>query len=107
MLEAVGITPATNAVIAGMEGRPAFWSAIMDENGELDSDAIEQELIAVARGLIEKHPDIGALLLECSEFPAYSAAVQAAVGKPVFDFMTMLKYVFSSLTQRPYVGTVL
>lgn len=107
MLEAVGIRPESAVVIAGMEGRPAFWSAIMDENGELDSDAIERELLDVVHGLVRQHPDIGALLLECSELPAYSAAVQQAVRLPVFDFMTMLDYVHASLAQRPYRGTYL
>jgi hypothetical protein len=106
ILDAVGITPASPVVIAGMNGKPAFWSAIMDENGELDSDAIEREVVAASTQLVEAHPDIGALLLECSEFPAYSAAVQAAVRRPVFDFMTMLNYVYASLAQRRYSGTV-
>jgi hypothetical protein len=106
ILEAVGITPSSPVVIAGMNGKPAFWSAIMDENGELDSDAIEREVVEVSSELVSKHPDIGALLLECSEFPAYAAAVQAAVRRPVFDFMTMLNYVYASLAQKRYSGTV-
>ena len=105
MLESVGIFPESGVVVAGLEGRPAFWSAIMDENGTLDSDAIEQEVLAVTRELVDKHPDIGAILLECSELPPYSAAVQAAVRRPVFDFMTMLSYVYSGLAQRTYRGT--
>jgi Asp/Glu/hydantoin racemase len=106
-LEAVGVTPSMGVVIAGMEGQPAFDSAIMEENGTLDSDAIEEELISVCQELLKKHPDVGALLLECSEFPAYSAAVQAAVGRPVFDFMTMLDYVHGSLVRKRYHGTFL
>jgi hypothetical protein len=106
MLAAVGITSSAPVVIAGMNGRPAFWTAIMEERGELDSDAIEREIVEVSAQLVAQHPEIGALLLECSEFPAYAAAVQAAVRKPVFDFMTMLNYVYASLAQRPYSGTV-
>ena len=107
MLEAVGIRADASVVIAGMEGRPAFWSAVMDENGELDSDAVERELLEVVHCLLRKHPDISALLLECSELPAYSAAVQQAVRLPVFDFMTLLDYVHASLAQQPYRGTYL
>jgi hypothetical protein len=106
MLEAVGITPTSPVVIKGMEGRTAFWSAIMEENGELDSEAIEAEVVSVARELIATHPEVGAILLECSEFPPYSAAVQSAVRRPVFDFMTMLNYIYASLAQKPYRGTL-
>jgi hypothetical protein len=106
-LEAVGVTPSMGVVIAGMEGRRAFDSAIMEENGTLDSDAIAAELISVCEALVTKHPNVGALLLECSEFPAYSAAVQAAIRKPVFDFMTMLDYVYDSVARRAYAGSFL
>lgn len=106
ILEAAGITASSSVVISGMNGKPAFWSAIMEESGELDSDAIEGELVDVSRQLTEANPEVGALLLECSEFPAYSAAVQAAVRRPVFDFMTMLNYLYASLAQKRYSGTV-
>lgn len=106
MLIAAGVNPTDPVVIAGMEDQPAFWSAIMEENGTLDSDAIESEVITVSRKLLDAHPEIGALLLECSEFPPYSAAVQSAVRRPVFDFMTMLRYLYSSVSQQPYRGTM-
>jgi len=105
MLAAIGIDPAQIA-IAGMEGQPAFWSAIMEENGTLDSDAIEREVLDVAGALVRANPDIGALLLECSEFPPYSAAVQATLRLPVFDFQTLIRYVYSAVAQRPYQGTM-
>lgn len=105
MLAGIGVD-AAQLVVAGMEGRTAFWSAIMDEKGTLDSDAIEREVLDVATGLVAADPAIGALLLECSEFPPYSAAVQARLRLPVFDFLTMIRYVHSSLAQRPYRGTM-
>ncbi len=105
MLAAVGVD-ASQIVVAGMNGRPSFWSAIMDENGVLDSDAIERELLEVVDSLCAANPTIGALLLECSEFPPYSAAVQAKFRLPVFDFQTMIRYVFSGIAQQPYRGTM-
>jgi hypothetical protein len=105
MLAGVGVD-ASQAAIAGMEGRPAFWSAIMDENGTLDSDAIEREVLEVVGALVAANPSIGALLLECSEFPPYSAAVQAKFRLPVFDFQTLIRYVYASLAHRPYRGTM-
>jgi len=105
MLVSIGVD-ASSMVVAGMEGRAAFWSAIMEENGTLDSDAIEAELHEVVGKLLSSNRDIGALLLECSEFPPYAASVQAKYRLPVFDFQTMIRYVYSSLAQRPYRGTL-
>ena len=105
ILRNVGIDEPASLAIAGMEGQRAFWSAIIEENKVLDSDAIEREAVAVAKELVSRNPDIGALLLECSNLPPYAAAIQGAVQLPVFDFNTMIRFVHSALTQARYAGT--
>jgi hypothetical protein len=55
-------------------------------------------------GLVGSHPDIGALLLECSELPTYAAAVQRATGVPVFDFSSMVEFFVSGLKRTPFSG---
>ena len=101
-----GIDDSIPLVIGGMQDQPAFWSAIMKEEGTLDSDAVEREVVGVARDLVQANPGIGALLLECSCLPPYSAAVQEAVHLPVFDFANVIKYVYSALAQSRYEGTM-
>ena len=101
-----GIDDSIPLVISGMEDQPAFWSAIMEEEGTLDSDAMGREVVGVARDLVQANPDVGALLLECSSLPPYGAAVQDAVHLPVFDFITMINYVYSSFAKSPYEGTI-
>jgi Asp/Glu/hydantoin racemase len=101
-----GIDESIPLVIRGMEGQAAFCSAIMQEEGTLDSDAVEREVVAVARDLVETNPDVEALLLECSSLPPYGAAVQEALHLPVFDFITMINYVYSALARGPYQGTM-
>jgi hypothetical protein len=54
---------------------------------------------------VRLHPEIGAILLECSDMPPYASALQRAVGVPVFDFMTLANYVYSALARTPYTGT--
>lgn len=105
LLRSTGVTDSDNILIAGMEKQKHFWSAIMDEQGVLDSDAIEREVVSVASELKHKNPNIGAILLECSDLPPYSAAVQESLRLPVFDFITMIKHVFSSVAQTRYTGT--
>jgi hypothetical protein len=78
----------------------------MNEDGTLDSDALEREVVQVAQLMVQNDPEIGALLLECSCLPPYSAAVQEAVRLPVFDFITMINYVYSALAQSRYVGSM-
>lgn len=36
------------------------------------------------------HPDMGAIVVECSLLPRYARAVQEATGLPVFDHISMI-----------------
>ncbi len=65
---------------------------------------MEKEVVEAALELIERDPSVKAILLECSMLPPYSKAVQEATGLPVFDFITMIDHVYSSVVQRRYDG---
>lgn len=99
-----GADPSTPLVIRGMEDTPEFSEAVLKEKGTLDSDEICREVVAVAREIVHSHPDTRAILLECSDLPPYAWAINRAVGLPVFDFITMIRYVHTTLTPRPYAG---
>ncbi|MGD9974491.1 MAG: aspartate/glutamate racemase family protein [Desulfatirhabdiaceae bacterium] len=100
----VGITPDIPVVLAGMEDQTEFREAVLLEKGTLDSAKIEQEAVAVAQRLVADNPDIGAIVLECSDLPPYAAAIQNAVRRPVFDFITMIRYVHSAVVRLPFQG---
>lgn len=78
---------------------PIRWGKTTLDNGALIAD-----LQRVAVSLVEKHPEIGAFLLECSDLPPYATDIQAATGLPVFDFITLIDWVHKSVAQRPYYG---
>jgi hypothetical protein len=101
---AVNVTPDIPVIVAGMETQPEFSSAVLEEKGTLDSDKIQAEVVSVAQRLVGENPDIGAVLLECSDLPPYAHAVQAAVQRPVFDFFTMIQYIHTSLVRTPFTG---
>lgn len=78
---------------------PIRWGRI-----ELDNGKLTQDLASRAEELVQKHPEIGAILLECSDLPPYAYAIQASTGLPVFDFITLINWVHSSVVQTPYYG---
>jgi hypothetical protein len=90
--------------VAGMEEQPHFFDAIHAEKGSLDFDKVEQEVVQVTRDLVEANDDVKAILFECTDLPPYAAAVQEAVGLPVFDFSTLVNYVFSALVRKRFDG---
>ena len=99
-----GISNELPLAIAGMENQPEFRDAILMEKGSLDSLKIQTEVVEVACELVNQNPDIGSILLECSDLPPYAHAVQAAVGLPVFDFFTMINYVHTTLVRTRFHG---
>lgn len=93
-----------NYAIAGMEEQPAFHAAIHAEVGKLDFERVEREVVEVAKSLIDEHPSVKAMLLECTDLPPYAAAVQEATGLPIFDYSTMIDYVFSAIVRERFEG---
>jgi len=90
--------------VAGMEDQPHFYDAIHAEKGYLDFDKVQHEAINVTHRLVEENEGVKAILFECTDLPPYAAAVQEAVGLPVFDFSTLINYVYSALVRRRFDG---
>jgi hypothetical protein len=106
LLNAVGVLDRSNLVIGGLEDQPNFYQFAIEESGYLDTDAVKDEVISITMRLLAKEPAISAILLECSLLPPYSAAVQEAANLPVFDYITMINFVFSAVVQRHYHGFI-
>jgi len=104
LLRAVGVSDTSNLVIMGLQDQPNFYRFALEESGVLDTEAVEAEAVAVAKQMKADNEDIKALLMECSLLPPYGAAIQAAVNLPVFDYITMINFVFSAVVKKEYRG---
>ena len=92
-------------VIRDLRHEPHF-SAIMEDRGSFDNAGVRREVVNAAAELQREYPEIGAFLLECSDTPPYAYAVQRQTGLPVFDFITMIRWLHNATTQRPYSGWI-
>jgi Asp/Glu/hydantoin racemase len=92
-LEGAGITPDMRVVIAGLETEKEFTHVLLDDLPTLEVEAARQEHLTVARRLLAEHPEVGAIVLECTNMPPYRPDVQAATGLPVFDITTLVRMV--------------
>jgi Asp/Glu/hydantoin racemase len=96
-LEGAGIGPDVPLAIAGMEGEKEFTRVMLGDELELDVDLAREEHVRVARRLVNEHPDLGAIVLECTNMPPYSADIQRATGVPVFDVLSLVHLVHDAL----------
>ncbi len=95
-LAAVGV--AADTPVAGFESDSHFHRVIVDGEGiALDRDQVEAELIDVAIRLCRAHPEVSALVLECTNLPPWSAALQRATGLPVHDIRSLILWLHAGL----------
>jgi hypothetical protein len=106
LLEPVGIIGETRerCVFRGLEDKEHFRSVFLEEIGEIDVGRVEEEMVRTAHEVLEDDPSVGAFLLECSDMPPYSAALQRATGLPVFDWIGFINYVHHAVVAKPYQG---
>ena len=91
--------------IAGMEGKKEFWEVIMEQKRqELNIIKLETEITSVAISLVQENPDVGALVLECTDMPPFAHLIQKAVNLPVFDLITLTNMVYNAVVRRSYQG---
>lgn len=89
--------------IAGTEnGKEFFRVLIKAEKNDMDIDLAERDVVEAGTNLVKAHPEIGALVLECTNMPPYAAALQAATGLPVYDVYTMVSWFHSGLRPQRF-----
>ena len=102
-LKNCGVDDLSTIVIAGTEALPEMQK-IYQNLGHYNPATLGQELVELTKQMVSKNPDIGAILLECTLFPTYGWDVQRAVGLPVWDFTTMIDWVYNAVVRRPFAG---
>jgi len=104
LLAAVGVTEGGRLVIKGLQDQPHFASFAIEETGLLDQTAVEAEVVAAGQRLVARDAAVEALLLECSLLPPYAAALHETLNIPVFDYITMINFVYSAVVKERYTG---
>ncbi len=104
LLAKVGVDSSIPLYIKGMESKENWYRTVVIEEGTLDSAQMEKELVASAEEMIQEEPRVKAILMECSMMPPYGAAVQEAVNLPIFDFVTMINYVYLAVVKKRFQG---
>ncbi|HEY3101778.1 MAG TPA: aspartate/glutamate racemase family protein [Methylomirabilota bacterium] len=96
-LAAAGIGSDVPLAVVGLEAEKEFTHVLLDDQPELDVDLAREEHVRVARRLVAEHPDVGAIVLECTNMPPYTADIQGETGRPVFDIVSLVTMVHDAL----------
>ena len=96
-LAGAGIGADIPLAVIGMETEKEFTRVMLDDELELDVDAAREEHIRVARRLVSEHPDVGAIVLECTNMPPYADDIRRETGVPVFDITSLVRMAHDAL----------
>jgi Asp/Glu/hydantoin racemase len=91
-------------VIYGTEGEEEFSRVILDDEMELDVEKSRDELVRVSKRMLLEHPEVGAVVLECTNMPPYAAAIQKAINLPIFDIYTLVIMVHHAVVRKEFSG---
>ncbi len=112
-LEAVGTNPDSNVIVFGAcdgDACPEFdclWTeAKRPDQPTASYEKARDEFLEQAVGFYRQHPDMGAMVLECTGFSPFARALQREIEIPIFSYGTLLDYAFSVVAHRDYYGYV-
>ena len=103
VLEAVGADGVPH-VVGGSQHAPDFYNVFVQNRDWIDTDQGESQLVALATGMIEAHPQIGAFVCEGTNFSSWGRAIQQATRRPFFDIVTMTRWVYDAVVKPPVTG---
>jgi Asp/Glu/Hydantoin racemase len=92
---------AADTPVVGLDPRGELYRVISRDLFRLDAAAAEADLLEAGRRLVAAAPNLGAVVLECTNLPPYRAALARDLGLPVHDLVTLLAPRLGSAASPP------
>jgi hypothetical protein len=97
-LRAAGIDDSVPVCIMGIQDVGEWRKMIEDPEATIDLRKLEQEVTEKAKQLVNQCPDIGAIVLECTDLPPFAPSIRKATGLPVFDVNMLITMLYKAST---------
>ena len=66
----------------------------------------KKDFVEAGKEFYHEHPNMGAMVLECTGFPPFARALQREIGIPVFSWGTLMDFAWSVTVHRDYYGHI-
>ena len=93
---------ATDTPIVGAERGREFWRVIAHGETTLDIAAARQDILAAGDELVGRHPEVGAIVLECTNMVPFARALRQRLQMPVYDIYSFVTWFHAGLTPRGF-----
>ncbi|WP_170569509.1 aspartate/glutamate racemase family protein [Ruegeria atlantica] len=88
--------------IGTTEGSREFTRAILNNELVLDVEKARADNVEAARALMSNNPDLGAIVLECTNMCPYARDIQRETGLPVYSMVTLVSWFQAGLAPPAY-----
>lgn len=88
--------------IVGTDKGKEFSRVIINSEEQLDTEKAKHDLIESALELSAEFPEVGAILLECTNMAPYANDMRLATGLPVFSIYSFILWFQSGLSPRVF-----
>jgi Asp/Glu/hydantoin racemase len=100
-LEAAGVPPDTP--IVGTENGKEFYRVLIEgESEDMDVALAARDILDAGRELVSAHPEVGAIVLECTNMPPYAHALREVLGLPIYDIYSLITWLYAGLRPRDF-----
>jgi Asp/Glu/hydantoin racemase len=99
-LQAAGV--ALDTPFVGTEGGREFTRVILGDELEMNVEAAERDILDAGDELVRGHPEVGAVLLECTNMVPYARMLREHLSLPVFDIYSFMSWFHSGLSPRDF-----
>ncbi|KNZ32423.1 MAG: hypothetical protein AD742_11725 [Methylibium sp. NZG] len=76
--------------IEGLAPGCTLQRTLLNDEPQLDVDAARHATVEAAQRLVARHPEVAAIVLECTNLPPYADAVRTATGRPVHGITDLI-----------------
>lgn len=99
-LEGAGISVADQEriVVVGLEKGHHFYPVVVGDEGPLDPERAEEEILAACLAALKGERKIGGFVFECTNLPPYSERVRLETKLPVWDAITAANWLQGALS---------
>lgn len=97
-----GAGAAPDTPLEGLSEDSAFYQMIIEGHDHIDVPQARRDVVEAGKRLTTRHPEVGAIVVECANMPPYSAALRDTLRLPVYDPVSFLQWFYASLSPRRY-----
>lgn len=83
--------------VVGLAEDSTMLRDLREGRSPIASDVHRRDVQAAAERLLRLYPHVGAIVLECANFPPHSEALAASTGLPVFDMVSLVNWMYTAL----------